>query len=159
LIIHRGEVDLNSKDAHFAETPLSQAARCGQETVARLLLDTGKVDPNSRGVLQYTPLHRAAQKGDEAIVALLLGTSGVNPDTASFYGSTPLHEAITCVHEAIITLLLRSGRVDPNACLQGLSDQKTALQLAESRGHWQIAKLLLDTGKVDASGTRWQRQT
>lgn len=29
LIIHRGEVDLNSKDAHFAETPLSQAARCG----------------------------------------------------------------------------------------------------------------------------------
>src|ERR1700728_2893624 len=54
----------------------------GYEAVVRLLLDTGKVDADSKDKGGQTPLSRAA-RGHEAVVKLLLGVSEVDADEGS----------------------------------------------------------------------------
>ena len=62
------------------------------ETVVKLLLDTGKVDADSKdNKYGPTPLSWAARRGHEAIVKLLLDTGKVDADSRdNKYGRTPL---------------------------------------------------------------------
>jgi hypothetical protein len=56
-----GKVDVDSKDDAEGWTPLSCAAQSGHEAVVKLLLETGKVDVDSKGSSGWTPLSWAAR--------------------------------------------------------------------------------------------------
>jgi hypothetical protein len=119
----------------------------GVETVVKLLLDTGKVDADSKDEDSRAPLFLAADNGHEAIVKLLLDTGKVDADSKAEGGWTPLFLAAGNGHEAIVKLLLDTGKVDADSKDEG---GQTPLFLAARNGHEAVVKLLLDTGKVDA---------
>ncbi len=136
------------------DTPLWTAASSGQEAVVKLLLATGKVDPDAKDSDGRTPLWTAASKGQEAVVKLLLATGKVDPDV-EYHGRTPLWTAVSGGHETVVKLLLATGKVDPDVKYHG----QTPLWTAASGGHETVVKLLLATGKVDPDAKDSDGQT
>ena len=128
-------------------TPMLYAARGGHEAVVKLLLETGKVDANSKDKYYggRMPLLWAADSGQEAVVKLLLKTGKVDADSKDKYSETPLWLAAQNGHEAVVKLLLETGKVNAD-----LKDQGgwTPLSRAAQKGHEAVVKLLLKAGKV-----------
>ncbi|KAK4244156.1 hypothetical protein C7999DRAFT_44141 [Corynascus novoguineensis] len=102
-------------------TPLMYAVRNGHEAVVRLLLNTGKVDPDSKDHHSQTPLIYADSNGHETvdgnvvIVRLLLETDKVDIDARDIHCWTPLMYAAWNGHEVVVRLLLETGKVDVDA--------------------------------------------
>ncbi|KAI3301182.1 hypothetical protein DTO002I6_372 [Penicillium roqueforti] len=132
-------------DGRDSSTPLFWAACEGYEAVVKLLLETGRVNSDSKDSHGKTPLLAAAQHGHEAVVKLLLETGRVNVDSKDSHSETPLLAAAQHGHEAVVKLLLDTGRVDVNS--------KCAYEIPLFRaayyGHEAVVKLLLETGHVD----------
>jgi hypothetical protein len=146
ILATRNIVDLMDS---YGRTALWYAAARGHETVAKLLLDTGKVDVNARDTrLGQTPLWRATAGGHEGLVKLLLNMGKVDIDAKDPIGRTPLSWAAMQGYRGIVKLLLDTGKVDVDA--KG-DNGHTPLSRAIERGHEGIVKLLLDTGKVDVN--------
>lgn len=81
---------MDSKDSG-GRTHLLWAAGQGYEAVVRLLLATGRVDPDSKDGLRQTPLSWAAGQGHKAVVRLLLAMDGVDPNSKDTkHGLAPL---------------------------------------------------------------------
>ncbi|OCK95360.1 ankyrin, partial [Cenococcum geophilum 1.58] len=121
----------------------------GHDAVVKLLLETGKVEVDSKdNEYGQTPLSWAAENGHEAVVKLLLETGKVEVDSRdNEYGRTPLSWAAENGHEAVVKLLLETGKVEVD-----LKDNKygqTPLSWAAEKGHEAVVKLLLETGKVE----------
>ena len=128
---------------------LSEAAEKGNEAVVKLILDTGKVNPNTRSVLDSrTLIMRAAWNGHTEVVKLLLGTGKVDLHAKDDEGFTALSLAARSGAEAIVELLLATGKVDLD-----VEDtyEYTPLCLATTCGHTAVVKLLLDTGNVNTN--------
>jgi ankyrin repeat protein len=84
-------VDPETKDDK-GRTPLAVACLWGCEDIVKLLLESGKVDLESRSNYGETPLFFAEASVDgcnEAVVRLLL-EAGANPDARNAYGRTRL---------------------------------------------------------------------
>ncbi|EKG09441.1 hypothetical protein MPH_13518 [Macrophomina phaseolina MS6] len=96
------EVNMAAKDywMHW-----NWAAQNGNETIVELLLETGKVDVDSKGQSGRTPLWWAAKNGHEAVVKLLLETGKVDVDSKDQRGRTLLWWAAENGHEAVVKLL------------------------------------------------------
>jgi ankyrin repeat protein len=78
LLLERDDIALNSRDEK-GMTAVSLAARRGHDRIVQQLLDTGKVDINSKdGLERRTPLISAARNGREAVVKLLLARDDVD---------------------------------------------------------------------------------
>ncbi|KAL9085606.1 MAG: hypothetical protein Q9165_007506 [Trypethelium subeluteriae] len=148
LLLKDGKLKLeaDAKDS-WDRTPLWLAAQYGDEVVVQLLLETGKVDVNSRDWAGETPLLQAVWEGHEAILRLLLEQGKVDVNSRNIYGQTPLWQAASDGHEAIVLLLLETGKVDVNMDSAG----ETPLWKAASDGHEGIVRLLLEQGKVDVN--------
>ncbi len=96
---------------------LFTAARCGDEATVELLLESNKVDANTKDENGRTPLLSAARKGHKAIVKLLLEDNKVDVNAKDYNRWTPLSWAARKGHEAVVKLLFESGKVD--ASLEG----------------------------------------
>jgi Ankyrin repeats (3 copies)/NACHT domain len=129
-------------------TPLLWAIRGGYEAVGKLLLETGKVDVDSKDENGQTPLSWAAKGGYETVIKLLLETGKVDADSKDKDGWTPLSWAARGGYEAIVKLLLETGKVDTDS--KDNNGQTPLLKVAKG-GHEAVVKLLFETGKVDTS--------
>jgi ankyrin repeat protein len=69
LLIEAG-ADLGSK-GHHRLSPLLGAARCGYESIVKILLATGRVNPNTTNSDGETPLSLAREHRHEAIIKVL----------------------------------------------------------------------------------------
>ena len=79
-LMGRPGYDPNQRD-FLGITPLIWAAVCGQEEVARLLLERMTAIPDKPdGCFRRTPLSWAAGKGHQGLVRLFLGRASANPD-------------------------------------------------------------------------------
>jgi ankyrin repeat protein len=143
-------------DADFSgRTPLSWAAGEGHEMVSKLLLETGRVDIDSRDTLGRTPFSWACGDGRETTAKLLLdGRADVNSRDDD--GQTPLLWATQNGQEAVVKLLLSIGVVEVDS-----PDDSgwTPLLWAVRRKDEAIVKLLLSTSKVDVESKNSNGQT
>jgi len=162
--------DLSGRD-FLGTTPLVWAAICGQEGVAKQLLERQTVNPDKPdGYFRRTPLSWAAMKGHKGIVGLLLGWATarpdgrdgwwgktprvlnkvrgkrhVNPNSLDKYGQTPILLAAEEGHEGVVTLLL--GRKDVKSDKPN-NDGQTPLHRAARNGHEGVVKILLEPNDV-----------
>ena len=71
----------------------------------KLLLNTGRVDVDSKNHVDQTPLSRATEIGHEAVAKLLLDTDQVDVYSKDVLGRTPLSSAAEGGHETVVKLL------------------------------------------------------
>jgi ankyrin repeat protein len=137
-------------------TPLSWAARNGQEAVVKVLLTTDGVDPDSKDRKLRTPLSWATQNGYVAIVELLIASHDVDPDSKDKYNRTPLSWAAGEGHETIVELLLDKSSVDLNS-----RDRygRTPLSWASRTGNQAIVDFLLAKNSTQPDSTDRNKRT
>jgi ankyrin repeat protein len=146
-LLEEDSMEVDIRDSVHDNTALTWAAARGHDSIVSLLLDTGKVNLESKDSLGRTPLSLAAEYGHDAVVRLLLNTGKVNLDSEdSKYGRTPLTWAAGYGQDAVVTLLLSTGKVNLSS---RDSRGQTALLWAAREGHDAVVRLLLNTGKVD----------
>ncbi|KAJ5639244.1 uncharacterized protein N7484_007106 [Penicillium longicatenatum] len=105
-------LDINTSDGH---TLLLLAAEKGIESILMVLLQSGKIDPNSADQSGQTPLFLAAASGHEAIVTYILGISTVDTNLSSKNRQNALHVAIQRKHNSVAEILIKSTRTNLNA--------------------------------------------
>lgn len=151
-------LSLDVGNSHVADEYGSalRAASAGYKAIVDLLLNTGRVDPDSKGEQLQTALHIASQHGSGAIVELLLTTGKVEPDSKNEDGATPLALASAKGHADVVKLLLETEGVDPAARNK---DGETPLWNAAAGGHDDVVKLLLDTNRVDPTAMARYKST
>ena len=131
-----------------AGTSLQRAAANGDEQIMKLLLDTGEVDINHQEGFSRAALFGAVMSGNPAALEVLLGSDDIDLSIQDFDGLTALIHAAEIEDPAIITRLLATGMFDINH--RGNSRYKcTALARAAAKGHEEVVKVLLSTGKVE----------
>ncbi|KAB5586279.1 hypothetical protein GE09DRAFT_1166719 [Coniochaeta sp. 2T2.1] len=131
--------DENFYDADRGQTPISWAADCGHTEVVSLLLDSGKVNPDSKDASGWTPLAWAASKGYDEAVRLLLARDDVDANSRSASGLTPLAWSVVNGYDKVVERLLKSGKVDVD--YDG-SKGSTLMQYAFKSGNTAVATLM-----------------
>jgi ankyrin repeat protein len=142
LLIEHG-ADVNSRD-QSQSTPLHVALSQGGAKTAQLLIKHG-ADVHARNQDQSTPLHVVSSVpsmvNNETTIRLLI-EHGASVNAYDKNHQTPLHWVSSCYdpNANSLRLLLKNG-ADVDA-----EDDKglTAFQIASSKGHDEIAQLLLD---------------
>jgi len=86
LLIETGQVDIEAKEKSTGRTPLSHAARFGNEPIVKALLGVSNVDLNSKDNEGITPLMWAAEYGHSKVVDLLLGDDRLHQDLEEHNG-------------------------------------------------------------------------
>ena len=136
--------DVNLKD-ETGQTPISWAARYGQEAVVRLLIKQG-AEADSKDNMGQTPLSWAAEYGREAVVQLLI-EHGAKADSKDNRGQTPLSWAARRGKEAVVQLLIKQGAETDSKDDKG----RTPLSWAAARGREAVVHLLIGKGaEVDS---------
>ena len=131
-------VDVYTQMAGNGEHILQVALCCGQEAIAKILIENG-ANVNAQGGEYGDALQAASSYGHETIAKLLLEKGADVNARGGHYGNA-LQAASSCGHMAIAKLLLENG-ADVN--LQG-GNYGSALHAASSCGHEAIAKLLIE---------------
>ncbi|KIJ42741.1 hypothetical protein M422DRAFT_170838, partial [Sphaerobolus stellatus SS14] len=90
------------------------AAQQGHKEIVELLLQTGKVDLETKDNDRERSLFCAASEGHTKVVELLLQIGKVDPDTRNNNGETPLYIAAKKGYTEVIKVLLQTGKVDTN---------------------------------------------
>ena len=130
-LMNQPNADLNKRD-FLGITPLIWATICGQEQVAKLLLQRETISPDKPDrYFRRTALAWAAGKGHVGIVKVLLGRASVRPDgTDGWWGKTP----------RVMNMVRGRGYVNPNS-----PDKygQTPILFAVEEGHEGVVRLLL----------------
>ncbi|KAJ4200305.1 hypothetical protein NW759_015882 [Fusarium solani] len=147
----RAGIDIDCKNTD-GQTPLSQAALGGHETVVRLLINHSAAvkEPDKEG---RTALWWATWGGSEAVVRLLIG-QGADVKESDKEGRTPVSRAAGGGHKAIVQLLVDEGAdvKEPD------KDRRTPVSWAAGAGHEAIVQLLISRGAdIDAADNGGQR--
>jgi ankyrin repeat protein len=83
--------------------------------MVKLLLETGRVDVDSKDTDLWTPLFWAANSGSERVVKLLLETGQANVDWRDYSRDTPLSWAAVVGHKTVLKLLLEIGQASSDS--------------------------------------------
>jgi ankyrin repeat protein len=97
-------------------------------------------------------LHLAVHQGDCDMLRVLLNHKEIDVNCQSAYAEmTPLHLAAELGRKEIATLLLQHERisVDLRTWAWHFEPRETALQIAQRKGHAELAELLLVHGAVE----------
>ncbi len=128
-----------------AQTPLVAAARVGNLTIGKLLVEAG-AKVNFYGKRNETPLIAAAEAGDTEFTKYLLAKDADLNYNSDAHGA-PLNAAARGGHTETMTFLLKAGAAI-NASTNG---QGSALNAAARHGHIDAMKLLIAKGaNIDA---------
>ncbi|KAM0745279.1 hypothetical protein ACQRIT_000663 [Beauveria bassiana] len=135
--------DMNLFDIR-GRTPLWTATANGDETVVRMLLQTGKAKQNTTSD-GWTPVWLAVRYGYEELVKLLV-SHGANIQSIFPLdyetSKSLLWKAVRCGHAESARLPLDTGRINPDT----RSDKMTPLALAASNNDRRLVELLLHHG-------------
>jgi ankyrin repeat protein len=96
----------------YGRTPLSWAARIGNEAVVKLLLAQDGVDPDSKDTDGQTPLSWAAANGHDAVVKLLL-EYGADTCIANRSGCIALQLALLHRYDKVEQILVMHKAFEP----------------------------------------------
>ena len=146
-------ISVNSVNG-YGDTPLITASQSGHTTIVKSLLQHADIDNiNQQGGYGMTALHWACglvvDYGDIEIAEALLNCTGINVNTVNGNGDTPLITASQSVHTTIVKSLLQHADID-NINQEGKFDY-TALHLACSEGHIEIAEALLNCTGINVN--------
>jgi len=117
----------------------------GHKGVVKMLLDTGKVDVDSRDENGQTPLSLAVEDGNKGVVKMLLDTGKVDVNLRDKNDRTPLSWAAKNGHVEVVALLCDKYTTDVN-----LEDERgfNPFMWAVWRSHKEVAGVLLQTGRL-----------
>jgi ankyrin repeat protein len=135
--------DINAAD-QWGQTCLHHAIREQHLDALNVLLKAGAANVGDDH--QRTPLHYAACHSPDATAVQLLLSAGAVVDAVDISGCTPLHDAAAVGREANTQVLLNAGAAPGRADNRGF----TPLHHAAWKGSFEVARLLLDTGRVSA---------
>lgn len=125
-------------------SPLWWAADRGYPCVVQALTTSRTLKFNQEDFdLSENALCRASSRGHGDIVLQLLQSGMVDPNSKTTSGKSPLVVAVKFERESIVKLFIHSGLVNVNITD---SSGKTALEWACRRGHYGIAKQLVQAG-------------
>ena len=145
LLIERG-ADVNAKSKTLEQTPLIHAAQYNQKTITKILIDNG-ADVSGKDKNWKTPLDYAAKMGHKEIVAILRKHDAKESEDFILVQNTKANKALIDAARSgnlqEVKQHLEKG-ADVNA--KDKSFQWTLLQWAISRGHKEVAKLLISKG-------------
>jgi ankyrin repeat protein len=135
-------------------TALMAGSMGGDVDVVRLLLKRGAtidaVDNSGK-----TALTAAVSRGRIDVVKLLI-QKGADPNATDKYGYTVLMRAAGTRNADLVSMICELG-TDPN--LRRVTDRRTALMVAASRGDLNVVRVLLEKGAhVDAIDVRPSKQ-
>ncbi|GKZ38373.1 hypothetical protein AbraIFM66950_010530 [Aspergillus brasiliensis] len=151
-LIDAGAKDIECQGTWPKRSALSHACAQGNDTVVRLLLETGLANPNSMSAYGRTPLSFASESGHTSIVKELLALESVSPDLAdTTYGRTPLSWAAAKGHVEVVQLLLKTDAVD--LWSRDLMYHRTPGEWAACNGHRGIADWLQYTQPEEPGGS------
>ena len=137
--------NINQRD-FIGFTPLSWAARQGNQGAVALLLTRDDIGPDEPDNYGATPPRGASYNGHEGVVRLLLARDDVDPDKPDNGGETPLWGASLNGHEGVVRLLLARDDVNPD---KRNNDGRTPLWGASYDGHEGVVRPLLARDDVD----------
>jgi hypothetical protein len=125
---------------------LQCAAEKADHVVARMMMNTGNVQPDIRGQYEQDSLLRAARFGDYVVVEHLLKISNLNVNWKHKYGETSLTTAAEYGNTPVVQVILNTGKANVNL---GNKLSQTPLSLAARNGHEAVVKLLLKMNTVE----------
>jgi ankyrin repeat protein len=125
-------------DRQIMGKPLTLAAKYGNESVVRFLLQHG-ADVDSKDHFGRTALANAAHTGHLSIVRILVDHGADLDDLDSHTKATPTEFAIRAGHTEIVRFLLESGAV-----VDYSSNNRSYLALAAAAGHKETVQCLFD---------------
>ena len=129
--------DINTRDV-FGRTPLFLAAMHGWETVCGVLLNLG-ADVSIRDLNFNTVLQVAARSASLGTVQQLVSNKADVNAQSGWLGSTALHAAVESHNEQLALYFLD---VQADVSIPRITDQKTAIHVAEERGMTVLAGLM-----------------
>lgn len=128
------------------KTALYWAVKKDRDPIVKLLLKGKKLDVNHKNKWGITALHRASKGGYVDIMSDLVD-AGANVNVQDLDGRTPLFWASERGHAKAVAYLLKK-RADPNILNY---DKRSPLHRAARYGHADVAKQLVEKGKVDVN--------
>ncbi|MGE5246689.1 MAG: ankyrin repeat domain-containing protein [Betaproteobacteria bacterium] len=131
-------------------TALHWAARHGDATLVRTLLEAGASVGSTTRLGAYTPLHLAAEAGSAPVVDLLV-RHGADVNAATITGATPLMLAAAAGDAGATTTLMAAGaEVNARETARG----QTPLMFAAAADRGPVVKLLLAHGADPNAATK-----
>ncbi|EJP63279.1 ankyrin repeat protein [Beauveria bassiana ARSEF 2860] len=122
------------------------AAENGHPRVVEALLDTGKVDVNSKNIARESALLLASEGGHIEVVKVLLSCDGL--DVKDCDGDSAIMLAANNGHLRVMEALFDTSKVDVSSRSLRF---KAALLLATSKGHPDVVKISVDRGRADVN--------